>query len=41
MRETINGNMHAYNNPEITTLLEEIMDKLGDEFSTAELILYK
>ncbi|ENU91496.1 Fur family transcriptional regulator [Acinetobacter vivianii] len=41
VRETINGNMHAYNNPEINTLLEEIMDKLGDEFSTAELILYK
>lgn len=41
IRETTNGVITPYDHPEINRYLEEIMAQLGDEFSTAELILHK
>lgn len=41
IRNTINGEVQPYSNPEIDHLLEEVLRKLDGEFSAIDLILYK
>jgi Fe2+ or Zn2+ uptake regulation protein len=41
VRDISNGDVSPYSKPEINVLLEEILNKIGNEFSTLDLILYK